>query len=640
MPAKGWNEVIAERLQGIVLVPKNMQLFLVRPSVRRFSSRTAITLLLTTCVSPVFAADNSSNEPTEIAMAPSSPVVSGWQLVDDFSPSANATLNSGDNIAEVAEIPQEVLQAIRRLEYYEQIEQDVDRIELKQKSGGFEGDGGLSITVDGDVESGARYGNGDPEKYNDEEIVLSSEEKALQLPPPVEKIIIPDAPSKVTVADASSSELGMQNISNNIASGPNLNSSAEQDPNDAQSKDNHSIISSNNKVEPVVGVVRNVNSQMEEVPLGGRVDIATNNSKAAPKFAQAQKQLDDAIAKTQKKIQQQKLRTAELQLKHDERKKERLRRENIIKSGNGGKNSPELYRFLYEEKNDIADVRKNVSPATKEMLGKITADSLPVGGEDFNLRSGVSVERGGVSRSILSASSRNPFAGVPAHTDNTLRADRKLNIEAVKDDEVEKNLFDYLKLAYEASRYNQLEVAVMYYNKALEKEPASRNALFGLGAVYQQLGQLNNARDAYADLLKHDPRHRGAINNFIILSSQEAPESAIATLSNLYRSNPEFSPLPAQIAMIFVQQKRYEDAAHYMAQAAMLDKGNAQYRYNLALIYDRMGYEREAGYLYKQLVDASVRGKKIPLSRQKLEERLDRIMLSQAEKGRGATYQE
>ena len=98
------------------------------------------------------------------------------------------------------------------------------------------------------------------------------------------------------------------------------------------------------------------------------------------------------------------------------------------------------------------------------------------------------------------------------------------------------------------------------------------------------------------------------------LISQEAPEQALANLQRLYEINPGFSPIPAQMAVLYAQRGDYQEAIRYLKLACDLSPENVMYTYNLAIIHDRLGDHDEARKLYEEVLSAAeIRDVSIPL---------------------------
>lgn len=182
-----------------------------------------------------------------------------------------------------------------------------------------------------------------------------------------------------------------------------------------------------------------------------------------------------------------------------------------------------------------------------------------------------------------------------------------------------------LEKAFNALSSGQIEIAAQLYKQVIAKDAGSIEALFGLATTYQRSKQYSQAHKLYLDILEIDPEHREALNNFIVLLSEESPEEALAELKKLEVINPELSPIQAQIAMVHVRLEQYDKAILHFRRAIALSPENLSYRYNLAIVLDKLEYYDQAQMLYKQLIKASYDGYQIPGSVRKLEERVQYI---------------
>ena len=183
--------------------------------------------------------------------------------------------------------------------------------------------------------------------------------------------------------------------------------------------------------------------------------------------------------------------------------------------------------------------------------------------------------------------------------------------------------FNYdLEKAYMALIGGQSDVAIATYKKVLDNDPNNKNALFGLATAYHRVGQIDLARPVYAKLLAIDPGNTDGLNNFLVLLSDEAPEEALAELEKLAQRNPQYSALPAQIAVIYQKLGQYDKAGDYMLRAIDMAPENLTYRYNLAIMFDKQHKYEEAAKLYHQIVQAYQRGETIPGNVQKIQQRL------------------
>jgi tetratricopeptide (TPR) repeat protein len=179
-----------------------------------------------------------------------------------------------------------------------------------------------------------------------------------------------------------------------------------------------------------------------------------------------------------------------------------------------------------------------------------------------------------------------------------------------------------LEKAYNALIAGNTEEAVRIYNDILTMEPDNSVALFGLATTYHRIGLLDQARTAYGRLLKIDPYNREALNNFLALVGEEAPLAAIERLKALYEENKDFSPIAAQIALLYRKTGNYTMGIEYMQKALAISPENLAYRYNLAVLYDLAGKRQQAITLYRRLLDASMRGQALPAPASAIQERL------------------
>src|SRR6185436_7349180 len=108
-----------------------------------------------------------------------------------------------------------------------------------------------------------------------------------------------------------------------------------------------------------------------------------------------------------------------------------------------------------------------------------------------------------------------------------------------------------LERAYNALTAGDVQAAISLYAGVLTNDPNNKQALFGEAVSYHRVGQLEKARPFYSKLLKLDPTHREALNNFLALAADEAPQESLQELDMLERRNPDFSAIPAQTAYVY-----------------------------------------------------------------------------------------
>jgi Tfp pilus assembly protein PilF len=181
---------------------------------------------------------------------------------------------------------------------------------------------------------------------------------------------------------------------------------------------------------------------------------------------------------------------------------------------------------------------------------------------------------------------------------------------------------EMLEDAYVALNSGQTEVASTLYKNVLNNDANNVSALFGLATIYHQNSQLEEARALYTNILSLEPSNQDALNNFLMLVGEESPEEAILELKKLEAINPTVGIIPAQIAMIYLRQGEDKKALKYFNKAILLAPDNLVYRYNLAILLDKMGDGLQAIGIYKQLIEASLNGATLPDSADKLKQRV------------------
>ncbi len=184
-----------------------------------------------------------------------------------------------------------------------------------------------------------------------------------------------------------------------------------------------------------------------------------------------------------------------------------------------------------------------------------------------------------------------------------------------------------LEQAYNAMVAGNTEIAISKYQQVLDSEPSNQDAIFGLATCYHRIGRLERARPLYGKLLAINPSHREALNNFLLMMSEEAPNEALQRLKEMQAANPSFAPIPAQMALVYEKLGDMRGAVDAMRDAISLEGDNLLYRYNLAILYDKMGALEEAMHAYRYVVEAAERGQDLPGDIMEMKKRLDYITL-------------
>jgi tetratricopeptide (TPR) repeat protein len=165
-----------------------------------------------------------------------------------------------------------------------------------------------------------------------------------------------------------------------------------------------------------------------------------------------------------------------------------------------------------------------------------------------------------------------------------------------------------------AAGYNALvrgdhDMALGFYDRALQQEPRSVLAQLGRGAALQKLGRLDEARSAYERVLKIDPNNREALTNLTAIVAEREPGEALRRLQELEREYPSFSPIKAQIGLVYARLGSFEPALDYLRRAVSLTPDAPMYHYNLALVLDRLNRPQQAIASYERVLSAAALGR-------------------------------
>ena len=179
-----------------------------------------------------------------------------------------------------------------------------------------------------------------------------------------------------------------------------------------------------------------------------------------------------------------------------------------------------------------------------------------------------------------------------------------------------------LEKAYNALMAGDTEIAVGLYQSVLTNEPENQTALFGLATTWHRLGNLEKAAPIYGQLLMQDPHNLEALNNFLALVGEESPKIAAEQMERLAARNPDFSPIFAQLSILYKRVNNYKLAIENISKAMAASPENLTYKYNLAVLYDESEDKDNAIRIYRQLMRAHDMGQDLPTSARTIQERL------------------
>jgi len=133
-------------------------------------------------------------------------------------------------------------------------------------------------------------------------------------------------------------------------------------------------------------------------------------------------------------------------------------------------------------------------------------------------------------------------------------------------------------------RSGKVEKAIEEYNQLIAVQPSARSYLF-LGLSYTHLGRFDEARQAFQNGLKIDPRNNFCLFNLgFIAERQGDAASAEAIFEKVLRSNPEFPDALLELAKLRTESKRLPEAAELLRTYVRVSPSPATGYYQLAMV--------------------------------------------------------
>ncbi|MBN8827454.1 MAG: tetratricopeptide repeat protein [Sphingobacteriia bacterium] len=179
--------------------------------------------------------------------------------------------------------------------------------------------------------------------------------------------------------------------------------------------------------------------------------------------------------------------------------------------------------------------------------------------------------------------------------------------------------------AYEAFNMGHYEVALTFYEQAHKLDPKNDEILFGVAVVHHKLGQFEQAKQYYVQILEAHPSNKLALNNFLAIVSLEKPDAALNALRRLEAAEPTTGAIPAQIASIYQRQGKEEIAIKYYKKANKLEPNNLDYVYNIGFLYEKLGQKNNAMIIYNKIIQALNSGYKANVGFHEVRSRINNL---------------
>ena len=235
------------------------------------------------------------------------------------------------------------------------------------------------------------------------------------------------------------------------------------------------------------------------------------------------------------------------------------------------------------------EVKSDLSKQSKEVLQDIYLNRLR---EKKYSKKNVSINRGDSAKSNLK------------DYDIVEGSSNRFDIKVQKPNKILEKRLVIHKKAFDALEFGQYEVAIILYKKILKTKKNDQDALLGLAQSYHRLGDIEEAKKYYSLIIKNNIKNEIAVNNFLVLVSEESPKVALQEFLKLDRVLGYNSVLKGQISYIYSLLGDYINALKYIDYALGLDSGNPSYIYNKAVILDNLKLKKESLLLYSKILSS------------------------------------
>lgn len=160
--------------------------------------------------------------------------------------------------------------------------------------------------------------------------------------------------------------------------------------------------------------------------------------------------------------------------------------------------------------------------------------------------------------------------------------------------------------ALQAGRFADAKTA---YTQALRNDPRDRDALLGLASLARRDGDNGLAGDYYERVLRTDPRNASAHAGIVALQGggdAAQAESRLKSLISLQSSDANAtSSLNFALGNLYSGQRRWSDAQQAYFNAHTADPGNPDTLYNLAISLEHLSQKPLARKFYAEALEAS-----------------------------------
>ena len=164
-----------------------------------------------------------------------------------------------------------------------------------------------------------------------------------------------------------------------------------------------------------------------------------------------------------------------------------------------------------------------------------------------------------------------------------------------------RNYLSYGSVFFERGYPEQAEV---FFQLALQDDPSSAEAFYGIGSVYLQQQKPQQARESFEHAIRLQANYPGTLprawNNLGILSAREArADEAIQDFQRALQIDPDFLIALGNLGNAYRQQKRWKDAQDVFRRILELNSEDPEANYGLGMVFAQLN-DTDHAYEYLQ----------------------------------------
>ena len=167
--------------------------------------------------------------------------------------------------------------------------------------------------------------------------------------------------------------------------------------------------------------------------------------------------------------------------------------------------------------------------------------------------------------------------------------------------EFQRNYLSYGSVYFERGYYEQAGAS---FQRAVQDDPSSAEALYGLGSVYLQQQKPTQARECFERATKLQAAYPDTLPNAwnnlgLIAAREERTAEAVAYFQKALALNPDHLIALENLGNAYRQLKQWEDARKTLEHAAAVGPQDAEANYSLGMVYAHFN-DSDRAYQYLQ----------------------------------------